>query len=299
MTSALIIEDDIDWDVRIKSQMQAFAAASRVFLQPIRGKEFSIAGWYTPAATSRQPASQGPSSGGGSPSSDRDVISVHGAPPYELPITSPYGDNWDVLWLGHCGTDFPSSPPDLSSRPDVSRPGGKAAQLPLLRVTIPGDTTVPEPKHLKPHPFASPDPLGAHFPPHTRVVHAASGTICTQAYAVSQSGARKLLYQFGLETFTTGWDLMLRDWCDGIYMDEGDDVAGRRPQCVAVQPPLFSHYFFNKDGSSDIQAQGGGYLHRTGSQYVRLSVRRNFRELVNGEPVARLTDQWPDVTPRN
>jgi len=53
--TALIIEDDADWDVMIKSQLVEFARGTR-FLQD------SQAG-----------------------------------------ATGPYGDDWDLLWLGHCG----------------------------------------------------------------------------------------------------------------------------------------------------------------------------------------------------
>lgn len=64
--------------------------------------------------------------------------------------------------------------------------------------------------HLKAHPFALKDALAEQYPPHARVVHASSATTCTQAYAVSQQGARKLLWQFGLQTLTNGWDFMLK-----------------------------------------------------------------------------------------
>lgn len=97
-------------------------------------------------------------------------------------------------------------------------------------MTIADDPTVPSASHLKPHPFALQDSLADVYPAHTRVVHAASGTACTQAYAVSQQGARKLLWQFGLQTLTTGWDLMLRDWCDGFYPPS----EGAREEYAAV-----------------------------------------------------------------
>jgi hypothetical protein len=34
MGSALIMEDDTDWDIRIKPQLESFARASRLLLQP-------------------------------------------------------------------------------------------------------------------------------------------------------------------------------------------------------------------------------------------------------------------------
>lgn len=206
------------------------------------------------------------------------------------PHASPYGDGWDVLWLGHCGTKFP---PVNSSAPPSSD-GTTGAQLPLLRVTIPDDETVPAAKHLKPHPFALGDSLGKEYAPYTRVVHASSSTTCTQAYAVTQKGAKKLLWQFGLETFTNGFDLMLRDFCEGKYVhDPGHSKGELAPVCLTVQPPLFSH-FYSQAGGSDIQGQGGGFVGKTGSPYVRLSVRVNLGKLVIGMGENKLDDQWPD-----
>jgi hypothetical protein len=288
-TTALILEDDIDWDIRLKSQLQTFALASRIHLQPLAGGNPPLSARYRP-----QPGTTSTAEDLKSPA-HRNAVSIHAAPPYDRPLVSPYGDDWDVLWLGHCGADFPAHPPAL---PRARGPGtGRPAQQSLLRATIPADATVPAPAHLKPHPFALRDRLAADFPPHTRVVHAAAGNTCTLAYAVSQRGARRLLQRFGLETFAAGWDLELGAWCDGLYAEGKKGAASGAaagatgaPTCLTVQPPLFSHYWTEGKGS-DIQAQGGGYLHKTGSQYVRLSVKANMAALVEGgEPV----DQWPD-----
>ena len=226
------------------------------------------------------------------------------------PTVSPFGDDWDVLWLGHCGTEFPRHPPSLESGrdPPLSKLASSSpAQLPLLRILYPGDETVPVREHLRPHPLAGPDALAAHYPDHTRVTHASSGTVCTIGYAVSQRGARRLLWQFGLETFTTGWDLMLRDWCDGMYTENpagtkstsftkgGEDRSRKAPMCLTVQPPLFSHHY-GKGGSSDITAPGGGFIskEKESSPYIRLSVRLNMGKLVDGDTTTHLLDQWPD-----
>ncbi|KAI1778895.1 glycosyltransferase family 25 protein [Hypoxylon cercidicola] len=250
LESALILEDDIDWDIRLKSQLQTFASASRTWL--------------------RKPQSS-------------TVKSTDGH------VESAYGTGWDVLWLGHCGADLPS------------------AQRSLI-VTIPGDETVPAPKHLKPHPFALQDKLGDVYPPHTRVVHESSGNVCTLAYAVSREGARKLLLEFNSH-YDTQWDLMLQKWCEGGYMTresgpQADSALGDNkktsqkhrevpPICLTVQPPLFSHYY-PIDGVSDIQGQGGGYAKGSGSPYIRLSVRENLRRLVTAEPFHEMVDQLPD-----
>ncbi|CAK7226121.1 hypothetical protein SCUCBS95973_006092 [Sporothrix curviconia] len=334
LTTALIMEDDIDWDARLKAQMGLFARAAQAYLQPGKGPEkATLARRHTPPfgkeRSKRREAreNQNPMPRKGQqvpnppvhrqvPTADAEQytqrqhdVSLAEAPAYVPATTSPYGDDWDVLWLGHCGTEFPTSPPSPAKRSDSAAPangkeGGPMsapAQLPLLRVTIPDDTSVPRPADLRPHPYALPDRLGDLYPPQTRVVHAASGTLCTQAYAVSQKGARRLLYQFGLASFTTGFDLMLRDWCDGMYR-LGPGTTPRQKRRAAIlertreeheRPPLFSHYLTAKEANSDIGAQGGGFLHKTGSQYVRLSVQQNLRRLVNGVNVQGLQDQWP------
>jgi len=266
MTSALILEDDADWDVRLKSQMQLFARVATAFTQRSNGE--------TVAEESR--------------THHLLEISTNHEVLRNMPLArrTPYGEDWDVLWLGHCGTEFPAG--TASNKP------------PPLRVIIPGDMTVAPPKHLRPHPFALQDALAEKYSAHTRVVHASSGTACTQAYAVSQQGARKLLWKFGLQQLTAGWDLMLRDWCDGIIAETQLSAAGsgsrrgrkRGPVCVTVQPPLFSHHY-GKGAASDIMAPGGGFVHKGKEMtpYVRVSVRLNMERLVEGEDAR---DQWEE-----
>jgi hypothetical protein len=248
LTTALILEDDIDWDIRLKSQLQNFSLATRSYLHHLR------------SISSTQPT----------------TLSLPSLPPPPSSI-SPYGSNWDVLWLGHCGTSFPSPP--------------------SLHITIPLDPTVPSPRHLRPHPFAGPDqPLIDAYPSHTRVIHAPGpGTACTQAYAVSRQASLKLLYRFGTQTFTTGWDLMLGDWCAGIYDKGVEEGKKERPVCVTVQPPLFVQHY-GRGGASDITAPGGGFIDRDKEMtpYVRLSVRLNMGRLVRGDGDGELRDQWPD-----
>jgi hypothetical protein len=117
-----------------------------------------------------------------------------------------------------------------------------------------------------------------------------------QAYAVSQRGARRLLWQFGIDSFADGWDALLRDWCDGVYSPS--QAAEARPVCLAVQPPIFSHHYA-KAGGSDIHGIGGGYVKKVGSPYIRHSVRLGMEKLLypgsgsSGE-AHDLPDQWPD-----
>ncbi|KAI0385127.1 glycosyltransferase family 25 protein [Hypomontagnella monticulosa] len=266
LTSALILEDDIDWDVRLKSQLQTFSLASKTWLRESGSNrhEIELLGEIRGAGATRFFSTTGTAR------------------------EAPYGDGWDVLWLGHCGADFPD-PSSLISP---------------LKITIPEDETVPAPKHLKPHPFALLDKLGEVYPPHTRVVHVSSGNVCSLAYAVSQEGARRLLSKFN-DYYHAQWDIMLQKWCEGEYgaddkyqPDSGVDndtqeLKRRAPICLTVQPPLFSHHY-TKYGASNIQGQGGGYAKGTGTPYIRLSVRQNLERLVAGAPQSEMVDQLPD-----
>ncbi|KAK3381232.1 hypothetical protein B0H63DRAFT_475134 [Podospora didyma] len=285
LTSALILEDDADWDLRIKLQLQVFAQAAKAFTQSTTKAGHPLAELYP----HDKPTELGV-----------DLPLTH-LPSSTNRALTPYGDNWDVLWLGHCGTEFPARPP-IATVPDDSSSGPPPSHRPpLLRVVIPNDGTVPGPSHLRAHPFALPDAMADLYPPHTRIVHASSATTCTQAYAVSQQGARKLLWQFGLQSLTTGWDLMLRDWCDGQYAtgetkgSSGNSGGGKQPICVTVQPPLFSHHF-GKGAASDITAPGGGFVNKDKEMtpYVRLSTRLNMGRMVGGARFEELVDQFPD-----
>ncbi|KAI0011332.1 glycosyltransferase family 25 protein, partial [Xylariaceae sp. FL0662B] len=267
LDSALILEDDVDWDVRLKAQLYSFTSASRTWLRESKTHnkqiELKWPSFLRKDGTTRD--------------SEKNMMDPPTAGSAHDEIQSTYGDGWDILWLGHCGADFP---PDGSS-------------ISPLRVVISDDKTVPAPKHLKPHPFARKDKLGEMYPSHTRVVHAASGNICSLAYAVSQQGARKLLWEFG-EGLNSQWDIMLQRWCQGEYVaigksqpnseveGDGKTIQENRdaiPVCLTVQPPLFSHHYA-KGGASDIQGQGGGYARGTGTPYIRLSVRENLKLLV-------------------
>lgn len=278
ITTALIMEDDVDWDIRLKSQFRQLASASRLFLQPLADKSStSLSRRHPPSEDTTEPP----------------AISILDAPQIRPPRTSPYGDDWDVLWLGHTGGEMPLDWKTLKTNNDTP-PGS------LLTVTIPDDETVPVPQHIKRHPWAhKTERFSALFDPHTRVVHEPRNMGGVQAYAVSQRGARRLLRQFGLETFTELWDISLRDFCDGVYAQGGveSDHGEGRPVCLTTQPPVVAQYWNKAD--SDIGNIGGGYFRKTGSINVRYSVRLNLARLL-GRPVwsegdvEGLIDQWPD-----
>ncbi|KAI0149511.1 glycosyltransferase family 25 protein [Xylariaceae sp. FL1272] len=255
--SALVLEDDIDWDVRLKMQMSVFAAAARL--------------WQSGTSVRQDKESLSHKKAGGR--HDVQLLSPHLQP---TNLDKIYGENWDVLWLGHCGADLPPS-----SNPII---------------TVPSDMTVPQRKHLKPHPFALHDKLANEYPAHTRVIHAVERNVCSLAYAVSARGARKLAKGFREEGYRQQWDLMLRDICMGKDEREGTRRGEEELDlvCLTVQPPLFSHRF-GGDTGSDIRGQGGGFARgKKGSPYIRISVHENLVRLKNGLRLGELVDLLPD-----
>lgn len=257
ITSALILEDDVDWDIRIKSQMATFARASQLLIQPLPQTN----------DTFLDPTLQRPITDQTYTDFNLEHHNV------SSPSDSPYGDlnRWDLLWLGHCGCRFP-----LAS-------DGNA---PLGRVVITNDTTVPEQQHLNME-LGTNDLLN-QYPPHTRVVSRARVNSCSLAYAVSQPGARRILYELAVHKLSNANDIMLRFVCDG--------VDGRRlATCLTVQPQLFQHHRPRgpRAGFSDINDSDDGYNEKATTANIRWSVRSNFPKLVEGE--TDYYDSYPDA----
>jgi GR25 family glycosyltransferase involved in LPS biosynthesis len=164
--SALIMEDDADWDVHIVQQMQQFADVSRGFLAKDPN---SLWRWKK-----------------------------------RTPTGSPYGEGWDLLWIGHCGG---SATPNLTeSNPNY------VDHVAIIR----DETTVPPGWDMKGL-VHSMDPNGSYtcsahkgmsMPPgivcdspwladNERLLQERTAPLCTTGYAISLQGARKLLARLG------------------------------------------------------------------------------------------------------
>lgn len=256
LSSALILEDDADWDVNIRAQLQAFALSSQALAQPLSG------------TTSVYADPTYPHPGVAAPSRPHD-LSFDRLPSTESPATSPYGDNWDALWLGHCGMHFPFENNDI---------------IPRGRVVQSDPHTIPQQQHL--WTLSDPNDLKEQYPNHTRVVHHVQDGVCSLGYAVSRQGARQMLYELGLKNFNAGFDILLRWYCEG---------AGDRGyhNCLTVQPALFQHHRFAglKSANSDIADHGEGSQNAS-TDVVRWSVRMNAAAIMGGTP---LVDQYPDA----
>ena len=134
----------------------------------------------------------------------------------------PYGDAWDIMWLGHC-----SDPPPF---PDE----GKI-------IYFADNTTAPISSYRGLNPRVK-DVLQDN----QRAVHYSINPVCTFGYAVSHSGARKLLAHASLGQ-GGAFDLMLMHACK-------DKVL----KCVSVNPEVFDPYNTAEGGTSEVRAGDSG-----------------------------------------
>jgi len=163
---------------------------------------------------------------------------------------SPYGDDWDVLWPGHCGEVLPT---------DDDR-----------RYVIKDDETVAPKEHqgwLK----ALKD-----YPDHTRIIHKTGAPICTFAYAVSARGAQKILLALAMKGSNLGYDNQLAFLCQGGYLNI---------KCYSVQPMLFFHHrpAGAVDKDSDLQSGDHSVIREKGfTENIVLSARLNLEQMILG-----------------
>ncbi|KAH8730871.1 hypothetical protein GQ44DRAFT_422643 [Phaeosphaeriaceae sp. PMI808] len=253
LSTALILEDDVDWDPRIHSQLAAFGVASQKLPAMIANAESTA---QDRVRTTEKSAKQ---------ISTSDTLELMKSYFSFAQSSQPYGNTWDILWLGHCGTYLA---PHQSSRPFLA---------PADRLMLLNDATVPDPRN-RTSPTTPPSPTDALFLPYTRVYHRSESTLCTLAYAVTQLGARKILYEHGIRNLDRGYDFALSEWCDGETAHMGD-----RPLCLTSSPPVFSHYWPERGegggGRSDIMGIGVDGVDWGRRQLVK-SVRGSLENVV-------------------
>lgn len=240
------MEDDMDWDLRLKPQLELIAKGARAVFP-------SSSSW-----------------------------------PY-----SPYGDDWDLLWLGHCGEPFPETLPE--NRNLAADHPGRAAMS--RKYTILNDATVPAPEKL----------TGLvnwkEYPTHTRWVHISAAPICSFAYALSQQGARKILFGLSVNGIHDPYDNALAGMCrcsvDSLVKDRpaaGDSCLGLK--CLSVTPPVFFHHRAKGSvaGDSDInkvvkddklikQGKDGVVRDKGSTENIVWSMRLNLQNIIMGRPI--------------
>lgn len=237
------MEDDMDWDVRLKSQLPMVARGAReLFLSP-----------------------------------------------ESHPSLSPYGSNWDLLWLGHCGEVFPELLDENKEKP----PTDMGMEYMTRKFVIPDDPTVPD--------------LGKvtglinfnNYPPHTRWVHITGAPMCTFAYALSNRGARKVLFDLSVDHLTAPFDNALAGLCRRAVSSYGvsDPVQagdhGLDTKCITVTPPLFFHHKAKGavNADSDIQTVTNGEIREHGiTENIVWSARNNLKNMITGSRMETQSD---------
>jgi GR25 family glycosyltransferase involved in LPS biosynthesis len=261
LASALIIEDDADFDIRIRQQLSDFAAATRALTQPLASSEDESERIYADPSYLH-------------PESEQQVTELRFETREETipPRVSPYGDDWDVLWLGHCGMAIPLTGTHTHARG---------------RVVHTADDTVPSRHHVSTD--GGPATLVYEYSDHTRLTHHVHVPVCSVAYAVSQRGARRILYELSVRNYTSEFDNMLREMCDG------EEMRSVKLTCLTTQPALFTHWWprGSRKKESDIDGTREGWRDVGESKNIRWSVRTNMEKLIKGE-TGDWVDQWPD-----
>ncbi|KNG91381.1 LPS glycosyltransferase [Aspergillus nomiae NRRL 13137] len=215
ISSAVLMEDDSDWDVNIKTQMVEFARGTRA-LQGTDGIPFS-----------------------------------------------PYGDSWDMLWLGHCG---------INSRGD-----------PKFYV-IPNDLTVTPRPHQNEfvRPGLAEDP---NFESH-RLVFSADNAICSWAMAFTYEGARKALTALSYVGIDEPVDLGYNFLCTNILHVPY--------QCLSSHPSIMGTWAQRGPASRDSDiTDGDDTWHEASSRSLTYSTMLNILPLANNKTTISAT--WDDV----
>ncbi|TQV96790.1 LPS glycosyltransferase [Cordyceps javanica] len=259
LTTALILEDDSDWDVRIRSLLIDTALSTRALTQPL----------LNTASHPRYADPTYPEPGSNGTQNIRE-FTIDKLPPTVEPKISPYGDEWEMLWLGHCGVSWPVLDSD---------------NLPFGRVFSYNDASVPPKDAL--YSLSNPYLLKDNYPAHTRAFHHVEDGVCSLGYAVSQKGARGLLRELALRELTHPLDIALRHYCKGMQ-------GRRKHKCLAAQPPLFSHHrnVGSMSSGSNIGDHGEGYRKEAKTDMVRWSVALNADKIMDGNQ--DYSDGFPD-----
>lgn len=179
-------------------------------------------------------------------------------------LRTPYGNDWDFLWLGQCKLGVPNH---------YSR-----------FYVIEDDPTVP-PIHRRNGKWANdhiPDEVVSN---NTRLIFPASqGGLCMYAYAVTLQGAKKALAALAVTPQDDAVDMSYRRLCDGRL--------GVAMQCYGSYPTLFGSHRAagpqNRD--SDLNKKSNRW-HDEYSFDVVYSAQQNIMRMAAGEMDVQA--QWP------
>ncbi|KAL4800677.1 hypothetical protein BDV19DRAFT_383694 [Aspergillus venezuelensis] len=230
--SAMIMEDDVDWDVSFKTQLQSFAIA---------------------VCTLQSPEATNP--------------------------TSPYGNDWHILWLGHCGIDCKNEQPYFLT---------------------PKDPTIVPPGHFLPY-WRDIPPL--ERPDDARFTCEISDSACSIVYAVTLRGTQRILAALSVapagiaEKVDIGaqFDVSLGRLCGAGYL-----------RCFAPYSSLMGGFKaagsagkgsdINSPETKDDGEKRKGAVEPAFSHGVMYSTMLNMQRILAGEDTVLAT--WDDVPVR-
>ena len=242
ISTALIIESDVDWDMRIKRSMFGLSEGSNALLDELFGNQIHEIGEMKKRATEKEINN----------SRSSDLISS---------INSPYGDNWDIIWIGHCGSNGGGN----SRYYAYNDP----AAVPSEHEWVFG----PGPESYPPRPN------------HTRLVFQAVNTVCTGAYAISNRGARKMEARF--RTVNEPIDMHMWNLCQ-----HDPELV-----CLSTFPQIFTpvesrsninrggNYAFGKPITEEVMKAGAG---------IQVSARMNAHLGLAGKGEEEWRWEWSE-----
>ena len=201
LESVLIFEDDVDWDIRLRTQQipRAQQAAQQLSGQKGLLKEY----------------------------------------PWGLP------EDWDLLYLGHCGDYFNS----LDNKVGVGH--HHPEDLDRIPHVVFGDPTLPHYTDL--HPFTASLLTAFMIPERHRVLHKSKWPLCSFGYAVTRNGAKKILTEVAPPK---------EDLSRNLHAYDSALLAGCRDtplKCYSLNPEVFHHM----EGRSMIAAVEEQVDHKT------------------------------------
>ena len=231
IATSLVLESDADWDMRIKASMVGFRDGVKAVLD-------SIPSVSAPRSNTKHA---------------RDLST-------SLSMTDgPYGQNWDLLWIGHCGAQ-------------------------ASRYYPYHDPSAADSQHS--WSYEAPPPEIQYRPAQTRLVFQVSDIVCTTGYAISNRGARKL------ENLYPSADHEVDIWLRAVCAEEPGIV------CLSSFPQMFSMAYNSPSnigdnsagaqGSSDPKDWGGG-------PGVQISARVNAALGLAGKGPDAWKKEWPDL----
>lgn len=132
----------------------------------------------------------------------------------DVGLNSPYGDDWDMLWLGHCGMKSRGEWEDTQYWVTKNDP----TLVPWRHRT--NKSRWPKVKGVS--------DIDGEF---TRLIYEPANPLCAFTYALSLKGAEKLLYRYSVQPGATVWDRSMAWFC-----------KDRSNKCVGVFPGLFESY---------------------------------------------------------